>query len=116
MEKIEFNSGQFIFKAGDDGGSMFLLASGVVGIFLPANATDKPNFLVEDKEIFGEMGVIEDSLRSAHARCMEDCVVIKVSKKEFNKKLDETDLFVKGLLRVLSTRLRETQKPKTLSN
>ena len=116
MEKLEFNSGQFIFKAGDDGGSMFLLVSGVVGIFLPANVTDKPNFLVEDKEIFGEMGVIEDSLRSAHARCMENCVVIKVTKKEFNKKLDETDLFVKSLLRVLSIRLRETQKPKTLSN
>ena len=109
MEKIEFNSGQFIFKAGDDGGSMFLLASGVVGIFLPENVTDKPNFLVEDKEIFGEMGVIEGKLRMAHARAMSDALVMAVSKSEFEAKIEATDPFVRGLVRILSSRIRDLQ-------
>ena len=65
----------------------FLLIKGEVGIFLPTNETNNPNFPVGENEIFGEMGVIEDTLRSAGARCLTDCVVISLSKKEYEKKL-----------------------------
>ena len=70
----------------------------------------------EENELFGEMGVIEDTLRSAGARCMTDCVVISLSKQEYEKKLNESDPFIKGLLRLLSIRLREMTKPKTLGS
>ena len=89
---------------------------GEVGIFLPTNETNNPNFPVGENEIFGEMGVIEDTLRSAGARCMTDCVVISLSKQEYEKKLNESDPFIKGLLRLLSIRLREMTKPKTLGS
>tara|TARA_B100000989_G_scaffold2508_1_gene1708 strand:- start:24384 stop:24737 length:354 start_codon:yes stop_codon:yes gene_type:complete len=116
MEKLEFNKGQFVFKAGDSAGYLFLLIKGEIGIFLPTNETNSPNFPVGENEIFGEMGVIEDTLRSAGARCMTDCVVISLSKQEYEKKLNESDPFIKGLLRLLSIRLREMTKPKTLGS
>ena len=116
MEKLEFKQGQYVFRAGDGAGYLFLLIKGEIGIFLPTNETKEPNFPVGENEIFGEMGVIEDSLRSAGARCMTDCTVISLSKKEYEKKLNESDPFIKGLLRSLSIRLREMLKPKTLGS
>ena len=62
------------------------------------------------------MGVIEDKLRMAGARCMTECVVVSLSKAEYEKKLNEADPFIKGLLRLLSVRLREVEKPKTLGS
>ena len=116
MEKLEFNKGQYVFRAGDGAGFLFLLIKGEIGIFLPTNMSNDPNFPVGENEIFGEMGVIEDTLRSAGARCMTDCVVISLSKQEYEKKLNESDPFIKGLLRLLSIRLREMTKPKTLGS
>ena len=119
MEKLEFKKGQFVFKAGDQAGSLFLLISGDVGIYLPdndPNAGNEPNFPVGTNEIFGEMGVIEDKLRMAGARCMSDCVIVSLSKVEYEKKVEAADPFVRGLLRLLSIRLREVEKPKTLGS
>ena len=116
MEKLDFKQGQYVFRAGGGAGYLFLLIKGEIGIFLPTNETKEPNFPVGENEIFGEMGVIEDSLRSAGARCMTDCTVISLSKKEYEKKLNESDPFIKGLLRLLSIRLREMLKPKTLGS
>ena len=39
MKKLDYKSGQYIFKAGDKGKEIFLLMSGDVGIFLPTNDT-----------------------------------------------------------------------------
>ena len=84
MEKLEFKQGQYVFERAM-GSYLFLLIKGEIGIFLPTNETKEPNFPVGENEIFGEMGVIEDSLRSAGARCMTDCTVISLSKKNTKK-------------------------------
>ncbi|CAI8450169.1 MAG: Uncharacterised protein [SAR116 cluster bacterium MED-G04] len=57
------------------------------------------------------MGVIDDQLRMATARAMSDVVVVYFSRKDFETKLDETDVIVRGVLAVLSDRLRQIQKP-----
>ena len=116
MEKIYIDKGTLIFEAGGKADFVYLIIDGKVGIYLPTNNTTSPDFTLGENEIFGEMGVIEDTLRSAGARCMTDCVVISLSKQEYEKKLNESDPFIKGLLRLLSIRLREMTKPKTLGS
>ena len=56
------------------------------------------------------MGVIDTAPRMATARAMEESVVIFVSRAEFDKKLDETDPVVRGVLAILSSRLRDVQR------
>ena len=46
----------------------------------------------------------------ATARALTDSVVIFVSQKEFEKKLDESDMIIRGVMAILSSRLRELQK------
>ena len=115
MEKISFKPGQYVFKAGDIGKELFLIISGEVGIYLPTNIDKEPNFRVGANEVVGEMGVIEDAPRMASVRCMSDCTLVKLTKAEYEKKLEDADPFLRGLLRVLSSRLRSSNKPKTLS-
>ena len=110
MQKQTLKQYQTIFKAGDTAGTVFLLVKGSVGIFLPTNETKDPNFIIQENEIFGEMGVIEDELRSASARAMNPTKIVAVTKKEFEAKANAADPFVKGVLRILSTRIREMNK------
>ena len=114
MKKEAFRQHQTIFKAGDQAGKVYLLARGSVGIFLPDNDSKEPNFLIPENEIFGEMGVINNELRSADARAMEDSELVSLTKDEFEKIVSESNIFVRAILGVLSERLRQAQKPKTM--
>ena len=110
MDRLKFNINQSIFKAGDAPDKMYLLVKGKVGIFLPKNDSKSPNFIIEENELFGEMGVIENELRMATARCIEECEIISITKKEFDERVNQSDVFVKGCLNALSYRLRKLEK------
>ena len=64
---------------------MYLVISGQVGIFLPSNATNQPDFIVRENELFGEMGVVSDQSRMANATPDTDCDLLFVSREEFDK-------------------------------
>ena len=114
MKKEQFRQFQTIFKAGDKAGKVYLLVSGSVGIFLPDNDGKDPNFFIQENEIFGEMGVIDDELRMADARAMEESELLSVDKAEFATMLKDSNVFIRAVMGVLSTRLRQLQKPKTM--
>ena len=85
MEKTKYNENQSVFKVGELPDKMYLLVKGSVGIFLPTNETKKPNFIIQENELFGEMGVIENELRMATARCLVESEIISITKDEFHK-------------------------------
>ena len=96
MEKHKYNENQSVFRVGESPDKMYLLVKGSVGIFLPTNETTKPNFVIQENELFGEMGVIENELRMATARCLVESEIISITKDEFNQRVNESDVFVKG--------------------
>ena len=112
MKRLTLEPNKFIFKKGDVANGVYLVISGQVGIFLPSNATKKPDFLVRENELFGEMGVVSDQSRMANAATVSDCDLLFVSRDEFDKMLDDSHIVVKGILRILSERLRTAQMPK----
>ena len=67
---------------------------------------------MRDNELFGEMGVVSEQSRMANAATVTDCDLLFVSRDEFEKMLDESHIVVKGILRILSERLRTAQMPK----
>ena len=109
MEKHKYNENQSVFRVGESPDKMYLLVKGSVGIFLPTNETTKPNFIIQENELFGEMGVIENELRMATARCLVESEIISITKDEFNQRVNESDVFVMGSLK-LSYRLRTVEK------
>ena len=67
MKKIVVKRNETIFESGAKADSVYLIVSGEIGIFLPTNNSDKPDFILGENEIFGEMGVIDKSLRAGRA-------------------------------------------------
>ena len=110
MEKTKFNQNQSVFKVGELPDKMYLLVKGSVGIFLPTNETKNPNFIIQENELFGEMGVIENELRMATAGCLVESEIISITKEEFDQRVNSSDVFVKGCLKALSYRLRSVEK------
>ena len=112
MKRLNLEPNKFIFRKGDAANGVYLVISGQVGIFLPSNATKEPDFLVRENELFGEMGVVSEQSRMANAATVTDCDLLFVSRDEFGKMLDDSHIVVKGILRILSERLRTAQMPK----
>jgi CRP-like cAMP-binding protein len=110
VKKIAVKKNQIIFEAGEKADSVYLIVSGEIGIFLPTNRTDIPNFILGENEIFGEMGVVDQSLRAGRANAITDVNLIKISQDEFNVKLAESDPFITGLIRILVIRIRDLLK------
>jgi len=103
---------KFIFRKGDAANGVYLVISGQIGIFLPSNSTNRPDFLVRENELFGEMGVVSDQSRMANAATVTACDLLFVSREEFDKMVDDSHIVVRGILRILAERLRSAQTAK----
>ena len=115
MEKIKLKKNNTIFEAGQKADAVYLILEGEIGIFLPTNNSIEPDFLLGANEIFGEMGIIANTLRTAKATTMTDTHLLRISKNLFNKKLSTCDPFVMGLIRVLVGRLTDLLKQKQIN-
>ncbi len=64
-----YGAGEVIFHAGDAGVAMFVILAGKVKIILPGNNTEDDRELAELEEgaLFGELGLLDSSPRSASA-------------------------------------------------
>ena len=67
-----------------------------------------PHSTVREKQIFGEMALLEEQHRVMTATAIIDTTCILILNQEFKRKLEDTDPLVKALLRVLARNLSET--------
>ena len=58
--------------------------------------------------------IIDDEIRMADARAMQESELVSLTKEEFEKIVSESNIFVRAILGILSERLRQAQKPKTM--
>jgi len=95
METKEYVQVQTIFKVGESADGLFIIGSGEVGIYFPENREmQKPNQILKETQIFGEMGVIDSQLRTASAKAHTDVNLLFVSKEDFDKKIAEGDIVI----------------------
>lgn len=106
-----------LFLQGEMGESAFIIEKGRVLIYLTKDTEDFPLSVLGEGEIFGEMSILDNQVRSASAKTMEDCALIPVTKDMLLERVHATDTVVRLLLRVLLKRLRSqndliTREPK----
>ena len=111
MEKVNYKAGCIIFDQGEAANQLFIISSGKVGLYFPTNELmEEPNIVLNSPEIFGEMGLIDDALRMAGAKAETDCILLTVSRVEFEKKIENSDIIIRGIIATLSQRLRQLEK------
>ena len=110
MKKQNYKKYDFIFNEGTYGDSAYMIDFGKVGILSQTNQNDKSKLIATLKkdDIFGEMGLIDNKVRTATAIALEETQVSVISKKTFDYLLKHDPLALRPLLKVLSHRLRNT--------
>jgi CRP/FNR family cyclic AMP-dependent transcriptional regulator len=108
-----FVSGQYVFREGEDGNQLYLIAEGQVRISRDVPGSGEEAFAVlKAGALFGEMAVFDGTERSTHAIATGGATVLTITRSDFEALLDlNRELAYKVLwacVRLLSSRLRST--------
>jgi CRP-like cAMP-binding protein len=110
-----FTPGELVFREGDAGDALFVLALGEVDVVAGAGPAGAPPLAtLAPPEAFGEMSLIDREVRSATVRARTDCVALQLGAENFTafrkRSRDGFTLFLVNVARVLSSRLREANR------
>lgn len=99
-----FTTGEAIFREGDQGRNMYIVAEGQVDIVLGGRILET----VKPGGILGELALIDDKPRSASAIAKTDCLLAPVNREHFLTLIQRTPLFALQVMRAITERLRRT--------
>ncbi|HXT20629.1 MAG TPA: cyclic nucleotide-binding domain-containing protein [Thermoanaerobaculia bacterium] len=106
----EHPAGAYLFREGDLGTEMFILQDGQVEILKTVNGVDEQLAILDKGDFFGEMSLLEDLPRTATARAVTDCKVIRINGATFDQMLRTKPEIAVRIMRKLSRRLRQTDQ------
>jgi len=103
MEEIFAPAGKIIFKEGDPGDALYVIADGAVSLF-----RSEIEILTRDnKECIGEMALIDNMPRSATIKAKTDTKLLRLGKREFDIILQEEPVLYRELLMILVDKIRQ---------
>ena len=107
LNRRTFKAGALVFREGDTGTNAYVVQSGRIRIEKEGSGGD-PILLghVETGGIFGEMSLIDNSLRMATARADSHAVLISIPKEVVKKKLAKADPIVRMLILMMIRMIR----------
>jgi putative Mg2+ transporter-C (MgtC) family protein len=115
LHEREYLAHEVIFDEGEVGQAIFFVLDGVVAICLQGSPDDGHLASLGPGEFFGELGLLEDSARSAQAWAAADCRLLALFREDFNDLMDSHlrigHKIGRQLLRHLGRRLREAGSP-----
>jgi len=100
-----------IMAAGDQIDSLYIVISGRLKVMMgDADGKEVILSLIGPGEFFGEMGLIDDSPRSASVVTIEPCELLSITKRDFKACLQENFEMAMAVMRGLVRRLREADR------
>ncbi len=104
---VRFAAGEFVFREGDGGDVMFIVQQGEVEILKEAHGREVRLALLEEGDFFGEMALLEGVPRTASARAVTDCLLLRIDGSTFDHMIHSNPEIPVRMLRKLSQRLRQ---------
>jgi len=100
-----------IMAAGDATESLYVVISGRLKVMMgDAEGKEVILSLIGPGEFFGEMGLIDDSPRSASVIAIEPCELLSLSRRDFKKCMAENFEMTMAVMKGLVRRLREADR------
>ena len=103
----KFQAGEIIFRENDESGSAYIIEKGQVEVTRQGEGQDIHLARLGEKEIFGEMSLIEERPRCATVKAITETVVQEIPRSEFSQSLQSDPEVALSLLKALFERLRE---------
>ena len=110
MNKAVFKRGEVIFRQGDPGNCMYDILWGSVGVYAEYGTPNEKKLAeLRPGDFFGEMGLLEQSPRSATVVALEnDTQVSVIMESDFRDYFAENPAKVFTIMQTLSQKLRRT--------
>jgi CRP/FNR family transcriptional regulator, cyclic AMP receptor protein len=111
-QPLTFNCGRRIFSRGDESHGLFAVVSGYVRISTscPEGRSELVMNLIGPNEVFGEIALLDDGLRTADAIAATYCCLLLLERRDLLPILNDFPILAVRLLAILSTRLRRTSQ------
>jgi CRP/FNR family cyclic AMP-dependent transcriptional regulator len=106
MPKVAFKAGSLIFSEGEPGSVMYVIKEGEVELTVRGKSFET----ISEGDFFGEMALVEQSVRSATAVARTDCKLAPINEREFLFMVRETPFFSLRIMRTMSSRLRRIDR------
>ena len=107
MKKQYFKRGAQIIKEGMLSDCAYIIESGSVRVSKTlVNGEEQVIGVLQENDIFGEMGLIDSLPRSANVVALEDCTVTVMTQDTFNSLSRHNPTALMPILKVLAKRLR----------
>ena len=110
MHERAYIADEVVFDEGEEGQGLFVVLSGRVKISLPANM-DQVLIELGPGAFFGEVALLDQSIRTAQARAIEDTKIVALFRAEFYSLLEMHSAIASRisfqLAKVLAARLRQ---------
>jgi CRP/FNR family cyclic AMP-dependent transcriptional regulator len=79
MQQKEVEQGTLIFEEGEQGDCMYIILSGEIEIHKGKTVLA----VLKEKEVFGELSLLDAETRSASATAKTDCLLFKIDQEPF---------------------------------
>ncbi len=105
--EVQFRKNAILMTEGDVGESMYLIASGLVKVFV-SDDDGKELVLYEQGAgaVIGDIALLDDEPRSASVATLENTSAVMISKTDFIHVLESSPEMALGIIRSLTQRLR----------
>ncbi|TAL50022.1 MAG: cyclic nucleotide-binding domain-containing protein [Chitinophagaceae bacterium] len=102
MKEEEAEGGSVLFNDGDIGDCMYIIYKGEVKIHKGSTTLA----ILKEKEVFGELSLLDSETRSASATANTDCFLFKIDQEPFYELVETRPEVAKGIIKILCQRLR----------
>ena len=102
MQEEEFDQNTLIFKEGDLGDCMYIIHQGDVKI----HKGDTVLAILQEKEVFGELSLLDAEARSASATTNSPCILFSINQEPFYELIESRPEVARGFIKILCQRLR----------
>ena len=101
VEEESYSAGETIFRQGELGRAMYVVAEGRVSIDIGGNVVGT----LGERQVFGEMAAIDPEPRSATVAATEDVVLLKLGHHMLFELLADRHEVVQGIIQMLCERI-----------
>jgi len=103
----DYGAAETILREGEGGDWAYLIESGQVLVYVTKDGEEVPLKVLSKGEIFGEMSMIDNSVRSASCRTLTEVRLVTVTQEQLLDRIQAADPVVRLLMRAFLDRLRE---------
>lgn len=103
MQEEEIEQGEIVFNEGETGDCMYIIYSGQIQIHKGKTVLA----VLGEKEVFGELSLLDAETRSASATAATDCFLFKIDQEPFYELIESRPEVAMGFIKILCKRLRK---------